>query len=289
MKDENTAPEGPLDRWKPKTELGRQVKAGTITDIDSILDQGKVILEQEIVEALLPGWESDLLLIGQSKGKFGGGKRRVFRQTQKKTREGNKPHFATVAVVGDKNGHVGIGYGKSKETVPAREKAITRAKLNIFKIRRGCGSWQCACGTPHSVPFKVSGKCGSVRITIMPAPKGKGLCVESECQKILGLAGIKDVWSQTKGQTRTKNNLLVACADALKNLVATRIRAQDRETLSILEGSAEPEVSEPAQPEPVTKPKPEPKPQPKPAAAKTKPEAKKEPKQESKPEKDDQS
>ena len=81
----------------------------------------------EIVDILLPNLETDLLLIGQSKGKFGGGQRRVFRQTQKKTREGNKPKFSTIAIAGNKDGYVGIGYGKSKETVPAREKAFRSA------------------------------------------------------------------------------------------------------------------------------------------------------------------
>ena len=57
--------------------------------------------------------------------------------------------------MGNKNGVIGVGYGKSKETVPAREKAFRNAKLNIFKIRRGCGSWECMCGEPHSIPFMI--------------------------------------------------------------------------------------------------------------------------------------
>ena len=101
-----------IEQWKPKTEIGKNVKKGTITDIDEVLVNGHKILEETIVEVLIPELESDLLLIGQSKGKFGGGQRRVFRQTQKKTKEGNKPSFATYAVVGDHNGHVGVGYGK---------------------------------------------------------------------------------------------------------------------------------------------------------------------------------
>jgi small subunit ribosomal protein S5 len=227
-----------VEMWHPRTELGRKVKDGKITTIDEILDSGKAILEKEIVDALLPDLESDLLLIGQSKGKFGGGKRRVFRQTQKKTKEGNKPHFATLAVVGNRNGYVGIGYGKAKETVPAREKALRRAKLNVIKIRRGCGSWQCGCGQPHSIPFMVEGKCGSVRIKLMPAPKGKGLVVEKECQKILNLAGIKDVWARTRGQTRKKINLIEACMDALNKLTVTRIRKDELSKLSVIEGRA---------------------------------------------------
>jgi len=221
--------------WTPRTEIGKKVKAGEITDIDQILDNGLVILEPEIVDSLIP-LETELLLIGQAKGKFGGGQRRIFRQTQKKTREGNKPKFTTLAVVGNKNGYVGIGFGKSKETVPAREKAIKNAKLNIFKISRGSGSWQSNSKEPTSIPFTVKGKCGSVEIKLMPAPKGKGLCIEKECAKILTLAGIKDVWSQTQGQTKNKINLVKACEVALKNLIHTKTRPQDITTVSILEG-----------------------------------------------------
>src|SRR3989338_6609376 len=125
------------EKWKPKTSIGKKVWDGSITDIDYLIDNGIKILEPEITDLLLANLETDLLLIGQSKGKFGGGKRRVFKQTQKKTQEGNKPKFATLAVVGNKDGYVGIGYGKSKETVPARETAIRQAKLNVFKVVRG--------------------------------------------------------------------------------------------------------------------------------------------------------
>src|SRR3989338_9651590 len=73
--------------WNPKTDLGRQVKEGKITDIEDVFNQGLVILESEITDTLLPNLEEDLLLIGQAKGKFGGGQRRTFRQPQKKTKE----------------------------------------------------------------------------------------------------------------------------------------------------------------------------------------------------------
>ncbi|MBI2661353.1 hypothetical protein HYX09_03735 [Candidatus Woesearchaeota archaeon] len=132
-------PQTERDSWKPKTSIGRKVKEGLIKDIDSILDKDMRVLESEIVDILMPDLSTDLLMVGQSKGKFGGGQKRVFRQTQKKTQEGNKPKFATIAVAGNQDGYVGIGYGKSKETVPAREKSIRNAKLSIIKIRRGCG------------------------------------------------------------------------------------------------------------------------------------------------------
>jgi len=225
-----------LEKWQPKTGLGKKVKKGEITNIDAILDSGKKILEKEIVEILLPEMETELLLIGQAKGKFGGGQRRIFKQTQKKTSEGNKPHFMTIAVTGNKNGYVGVGSGKAKETVPAREKAYRSSKLNVIKIRRGCGSWECGCRSSHSIPFKVKGKCGSIEVNLIPAPKGTGLRVEKECQKILRLAGITDVWSKTRGCTTTKMNVVYACFDALKKLTKTKIKSDYVEALGIVEG-----------------------------------------------------
>jgi small subunit ribosomal protein S5 len=205
-----------LERWKPKTKIGKLVKEKKIKNIDEILDKYK-ILEHEIVDSLLP-LKSDLLAIGQAKGKFGGGKRRVWRQTQKKTKEGNVPTFACMSVVGDENGHVGLGLGKAKETLPARSKAARDAKLKIFKVKRGCGSFDCSCNELHSIPFRIEGKCGSSRIILIPAPQGTGIVLGDECKKILRLAGIKDVYGKTFGQTRTTINLAKACIDALKNL-----------------------------------------------------------------------
>ncbi len=222
--------------WEPKTELGKKVKSKEITNIEEILDMGATILEPEIVDMLIPNIESELLMIGQSKGKFGGGARRVFKQTQKKTKEGNKPSFSTVAVVGNRDGIIGTGYGKAKETVPAREKATREAKLSIIKIKRGCGSWQCRCKTPHSIPFKVMGKEGSVRLTLIPAPKGTGIKANAEVAKILKLAGITDIWSKTLGQTDTKINMIKATENALKQLIETKTFLIEADKLGITEG-----------------------------------------------------
>src|SRR3989338_9075734 len=222
--------------WKPVTELGRMVKEGRIVDIGVIFSGNYKIKEAQIVDVLLPNLEEDLLLIGQAKGKFGGGQRRIFRQTQKKTREGNRIQFMTCALVGNRNGYVGVGTGKSKETVPARDKSKRKARLNVIRIRRGCGSWQCNCKEPHSIPFAVQGRCGSSRIKLMPAPKGKGLCVEKECAKILAMAGIKDIWSKTSGQTKTKVNLISALIDALRKLSQVKCQPEHIGTLAIVEG-----------------------------------------------------
>ncbi|MEK6820311.1 MAG: 30S ribosomal protein S5 [Nanoarchaeota archaeon] len=203
-----------LKTWQPKTKMGKLVKEGKIKNIDEILGKYK-ILESEIVDSLLK-LKSELLNIGQSKGKFGGGKRRVWKQTQRKTAEGNVPSFSCLAIVGDEAGYIGSGLGKAKETLPAREKALREAKLNIIKLKRGCGSFDCSCNELHSIPFEVEGKCSSSRIILIPAPQGTGLVIGDECKKILKLAGIKDIYSKTFGQTRTTINLARACIEALK-------------------------------------------------------------------------
>ena len=201
--------------WVPKTELGRAVKEGKIKSIDEVLLSGKKILEGEITESLV-NLESDLLLIGQAKGKFGGGKRRAWRQTQKKTMEGNVVTFSCMAVVGDRKGHVGLGYGKAKETLPSRAKALRNAKLNIMKITLGFETKEEKSATPHTVPFVVEGKCGSIRIKLIPAPRGTGLVIGDEGKKVLRLAGVQDVYAVTKGQTRTTFNVAKAIILALE-------------------------------------------------------------------------
>lgn len=204
-----------IGAWNPKTKLGEDVKKGKIKNLDEILKSDGKILESEIVDYLLD-LRSDLISIGQSKGKFGGGKRRAWRQTQRKKKEGNVPTFSTMAVVGDERGHVGIGTGKSKETLPARDKAVRKAKLNIIRVKRTCAGFDCACDELHTIPFKISGKAGSVRVTLIPAPQGTGLVAGNELKKILKMAGIKDVYSRTGGRVRTSFNLAKACIDALK-------------------------------------------------------------------------
>ncbi len=202
-----------LDNWVPRTKLGKLVKEGKIKNIDEALNYK--ILEPEIVDLLLK-LKTEILNIGQAKGKFGGGKRRAWRQTQKKTAESNVPTFSCMVVVGDEESYVGLGYGRAKETLPARSKAVRKAKLKVMKIKRGCGSFDCNCGESHSIPFIVEGKCGSCRVKLMPAPQGTGLVIGDECKKILKMAGVKDVYSVTNGQIRTTINLAKACMNALE-------------------------------------------------------------------------
>jgi len=237
MRPRPKEPEFNIDEWTPKTRLGKAVKSGEVKVMKQVLNSGEKIFEPEIVDALLPGLETDYIFAGQAKGKFGGGKRRPVRQTQKKTAEGSKLSFTTLAVIGNKSGYVGLGIGKAGETMPSRTKALRAAKRNVIEVVRGCGSWECNCGEPHSLPFEISGRCGSVRVKLIPAPKGTGLIVETEIEKILKLAGYKDLWSHVKGQSRRKQNLVTACLAALRSGTKTRMSAEQKKKIVIGDGN----------------------------------------------------
>lgn len=217
-----------------KTALGASVASGEITSIDEILENNMKMLEPEIVDYLIPNLQTEFLFIGQSKGKLGGGKRRIVRNTQKVTAKAKRQHFSAMAVVGDGNGHIGVGKGRGLESVTAKEKALKKAKLSIVKIATGCGSWECACKGHHSIPLRVSGKSGSVIVSLIPAPRGIGFCVVDDIKSILRLAGIKDVWSLVRGQTNTRINLGYATFDALKKLNYYRFMESEKSALGVV-------------------------------------------------------
>ncbi len=222
-----------LEGFQFKTALGAAVKNGDIKDIDEILSKNLKVLEPEIIDYLLPNLQTGYLYVGQSKGKLGGGKRRIIRNTQKTTSKAKRQHFSAMAVVGDGNGHIGVGKGRGLESVTAKDKAAKSAKLNLIRIVMGCGSWECACRGSHSIPFKTSGKTGSVIVTLLPAPKGISFCVSDDLKTVLSLAGIKDVWSRVSGQTSTRINLGYAAFDALRKLNYYRVLPREKETLGI--------------------------------------------------------
>jgi len=221
--------------WIPRTNLGKSVANGKITDIKKILDEGIKIKEHKIVDRLIPDLESELTLIGGRPGKGGGIERTPVRISAKMHKSGRRYTSTAFAIIGNKDGIVGIGKGRGKESREAVNKAMKKAKLNVINVPRGCGSWECECGQPHSIPFKTEGKAGSVRVVLMPAPRCIGLAVDDETKKILRLAGIKDVWGQTLGNTGARMNLIMAVFYALKNLHRYRTKNKIISTSSAVE------------------------------------------------------
>ena len=207
-----------MQKWIPKTSLGKKVFAGEISNIDEILESGKKISEAEIVDKLVPSLKNEIILIGGRAGKGGGVQRIPVKITAKMKRSGRRFSMSSFAVVGDENGLIGIGRGSAVEARDAIAKATHKAKLNVMRIKRGCGSWECGCEVTHSIPFKTFGKAGSVRVELLPGPRGLGLVADKETKKILRLAGINDVWVRTFGNTSARINLISATFDALKKV-----------------------------------------------------------------------
>ncbi|MHA2297094.1 MAG: 30S ribosomal protein S5 [Candidatus Hodarchaeales archaeon] len=192
--------------WRPSTQMGQMVKDGLITTIEEIFRNSYKIDDIQIVDKLLPGLEEQVLWVGR---------------VQKQTDAGRKTIFVATAAVGNYKGIVGVGNGRGTGMGTAIRSAINSAKLNILPVKRGCGSWECACSNPHSIPFKVAGKIGSVTIDLYPGPAGLGLVCGDAVKKVLKLAGIDDVWTKTKGDTRTTKNYCHAAFEALKQTYVT--------------------------------------------------------------------
>jgi len=208
--------------WSARTKLGKMVKSEEIKNIHDAINTGLPIREPEIVDILLPDIEDEVIDVNM---------------VQRMTDSGRRVKFVITVAVGNTNGYVGFGQAKGKEVGSSIRKAIDNAKLNIIEIRRGCGSWECGCGKPHTVPFAVTGKSGSVEITLKPAPHGIGLATGEVAKKILNLAGVKDCWAFTRGKTKTTVNYAKAVFNALKENSDMRVRKNESSKVGIISGS----------------------------------------------------
>lgn len=186
--------------WIPKTKLGKLVQQGEIVSMEEIFTQGLRIKEPEIVDTLLQNVQQEVLGIGF---------------VQKQTDAGERSRFRAIVAVGNGDGYIGVGEGKARQVRTAIDKGTIQAKLNVIPIRRGCGSWECGCGKAHTMPFTVRGKCGSVRIDVLPGPRGLGLVAGEIPKVVLRLAGVRDCWTRTYGSTSTLTSSALSVFDAL--------------------------------------------------------------------------
>jgi len=208
------------DTWQPKTRLGRLVQDGEIEDMSDALNTGLPLKEPEIVDQLLPGLDDEVLDINM---------------VQRMTDSGRRVKFRCVVAIGNRDGYVGYAEGRDDQVGGAIQKAIEVAKLNIIDVSRGCGSWECGCGRPHTVALKSTGKAGSVEVELIPAPRGLGLAGGETVRHVLELAGIEDIWTRSSGKTRTTVNFAKATFNALRATSEARVPQYAREQREVIE------------------------------------------------------
>lgn len=142
----------------------------------------------------------------------------AINRTATTVKGGRRMSFSALVVVGDRNGSVGVGYGKGRGVPNAIEKAQKDAKKNIFKlIQRG-----------STLPHQVTGRFGASQVRLIPAAPGTGVIAGGTVRAVLEMAGVRDVLTKAYGSTNAIN-LTKAVVDGLKQL-------RTREQIAALRG-----------------------------------------------------
>ena len=125
--------------------------------------------------------------------------------------------FSAIVVVGDENGIVGQGLGKSKDVASAIAKAIDDAKKNLVRIPLN----------KVTLPHEQKGKYGGARVTLLPAAPGTGVIAGGAVRAVLEAVGIHDVLSKSQGSSNP-HNVVKATFDALLKLRSAQTIANQR-------------------------------------------------------------
>jgi small subunit ribosomal protein S2e len=182
------------------TKLGRLVKDGLINSVEEIYLFSLPVKEYQIIDHFFGTKLKDEVM--------------KIMPVQKQRAAGQRTRFKAFIVIGDSDGHIGLGVKCAKEVATAIRGAIILAKLSVIPVRRGY--WGNNFGKPHTVPTKVTGKCGSVAVRLVPAPRGTGIVAARAPKKLLQYAGVEDVYTGSGGHTKTLGNFIKATFDALR-------------------------------------------------------------------------
>lgn len=147
-----------------------------------------------------------------------------IRRVAKTVKGGRNMRFSVTIVVGDGNGHVGVGLGKAQEIPEAVRKATEDAKKNLIYVP--------TVGT--TIPHRNVGVFGAGRVLIMPAAEGTGVIAGSSVRTVLELVGIKDVRAKSIGSNNTAN-MAYAAIEGLKNMMTvekvSKLRGKTKEEI----------------------------------------------------------
>lgn len=141
----------------------------------------------------------------------------VTRRVSKTVKGGRVMRFAAVVVVGDQNGHVGYGLGKSAEVPEAIRKAIEDAKKNLITVSLN--------GT--SIPHEIVGEYGAARVLLKPAAEGTGVIAGGTVRSVLEMAGIRDIRAKSL-RSNNKINVVKATFEGLRALRSAEEIAKTR-------------------------------------------------------------
>ena len=131
----------------------------------------------------------------------------AINRVAKVVKGGRTFRFSAVVVVGDSNGHIGVGNGKAAEVPDAIKKAIDEAKKNLIEVP--------IVGT--TIPHEYLGKFGSATVLLKPGAEGSGLIAGGSVRPVLELAGYRDIKTKVIG-TNNPRNVVFATINALQNM-----------------------------------------------------------------------
>ena len=141
----------------------------------------------------------------------------AINRVAKVVKGGRTFRFSAVVVVGDGNGHIGVGNGKASEVPDAIKKAIEEAKKSLVEVP--------IVGT--SVPHEYLGEFGSAKVLIKPGAEGTGLIAGGSVRPVLELAGYRDIKTKVLG-TNNPRNVVYATINALQNMQTVEAVAKKR-------------------------------------------------------------
>jgi len=131
---------------------------------------------------------------------------------------GRRFSFNAIVVVGDGNGHVGVGLGKAKEVTSAISKAREDAKKNIIRVPIINGT----------IPFEITAKYGAGKVVLKPASPGTGIIAGGPVRAIMEQVGVHDILSKSLGSTNA-HNIVKATMEGLKSLEDAYSNARRRD------------------------------------------------------------